>query len=70
MERNLNECLGSEEWAIKYYENNEADICTWSEGGEDLQGNKIVDGRIISNKLIVELCINGSTLGLGNNNNL
>jgi len=31
---NLNECLGSEEWAIKYYENNEAvfsDICIRSE---------------------------------------
>ena len=37
------ECLGSEEWAVKYYENNEAvssDICTRSEGGWDVEGNK------------------------------
>ena len=30
-------------WAVKYYENNEAiflDICTRSEGGGDVEGNK------------------------------
>ena len=69
---NLNECLGSEDWAIKYYENNEAvfsDICTRSEGGGDVifmwKELKIVDNRgneTISNKLTVKLCINRSTL--------
>ena len=32
-----------EKWAVKYYENNEAillDICTRSEGGGDVEGNK------------------------------
>nr|CAG8656641.1 11635_t:CDS:2 [Entrophospora candida] len=75
---NLNECLGSEEWVIKYYENNEAvfsDICTRSEDEGDVvfmwKEIEIVDSRenkTISNKLTVKLCINRSTLVLGENN--
>jgi len=77
---NLNECLGSENWAIKYFENNEvvfSDICTWSEGGDVIfmwKEIKIIDNRgneTISNKLTVKLCINRSTLNLSEiNNNL
>jgi hypothetical protein len=76
----LNECLGSDSWAIKYYENNEvvfSDICTRSEDGGDVtfiwKEIKIVDSRgneTISNKLTVKLCINRSTLDLDENNNL
>jgi hypothetical protein len=76
---NLNECLGSEEWTIKYYENNEAvfsDICIRSEDGGDVvfmwKEIKIVDGRrneTISNKFTVKLCINRSTLDLDESNN-
>ena len=70
---------GPEEWAIKYYENNEAvfsDICTRSEDGgnvvftwKEIKMVDVIGNKTMSNKLNVKLCINRSTLDLSENNN-